>query len=83
MTKRSHWAREIGVPLYGPVALVSDAFEFTETDYYAATMGPDLKKQFLAFERLIDPAALAESNGKRTRGKASMRRWANIPNLVR
>lgn len=54
------WAREIGVPFCGPVALVSDAFEFTETDYYTATMGTGLKKQFLAFERLIDPVDLAD-----------------------
>jgi Domain of unknown function (DUF4416) len=53
------WAREIAIQHYGPIALASEAFDFTETDYYAATMGVDLKKQFLAFERLIDPAALA------------------------
>src|SRR5688572_16942780 len=45
---------------HGRVALASDAFDFTETDYYAETMGPDLKKQFFAFEGLIDPAALAD-----------------------
>ena len=39
---------------------MSDAFDFTETDYYTATMGTGLKKQFVAFERLIDPAALAD-----------------------
>ena len=39
--------------------IASHAFDFTETDYYAATMGLDLKKQFLAAERLIDPALLA------------------------
>ena len=44
---------------FGPIALVSDAFDFTETDYYTATMGDGLKKQFLAFERLIDPGELA------------------------
>jgi hypothetical protein len=54
------WTREITTMYYGPIALASDAFDFTETDYYAATMGSGLKKQFLAFERLIDPGALAE-----------------------
>jgi hypothetical protein len=54
------WAREVAVQQFGSVALASDAFEFTETDYYAATMGVGLKKQFLAFERLIDPGALVE-----------------------
>jgi hypothetical protein len=54
------WARERASTAFGAVALASDSFDFTETDYYVATMGPDLKKQFFAFEKLIDPAALAE-----------------------
>jgi hypothetical protein len=54
------WARKRSSDQYGPVALASDAFDFTETDYYTATMGEGLKKQFFAFERLIDPAALAD-----------------------
>jgi len=54
------WARELATALFGPTALVSEAFDFTETDYYTATMGTDLKKQFAVFERLVDPAALAD-----------------------
>lgn len=54
------WAHETLVQQFGPIALESEAFDFTETDYYTATMGPNLKKQFLAFERLIDPSALAD-----------------------
>ena len=66
------WARErIAAIVFGPIALVSDAFDFTETDYYAATMGADLKKQFLAFERLIDPARWPASSGRRTSGRPS------------
>jgi len=53
------WARENCAQHYGPVLLSSDPFDFTETEYYAATMGAGLKKQFLAFERLVDSAALA------------------------
>ena len=34
---------------FGPAAAVSDAFDFTETDYYAAEMGAGLKKQFWVF----------------------------------
>ena len=37
---------------------MSDAFDFRETDYYAAEMGADLKKQFWAFHP-IDPGRLA------------------------
>ena len=54
------WARERSEQTYGPVALASNAFDFTETDYYAVTMGAGLKKQFFAFQRTIDPAALAD-----------------------
>lgn len=53
------WARERIERQIGPLALVSDAFDFTETDYYAATMGGDLKKLFIACERLVDPGDLA------------------------
>jgi hypothetical protein len=53
------WAREQTSTRFGPLANASAVFDFTETDYYTATMGANLKKQFLAFERLMDPAELA------------------------
>ncbi|MCA9259042.1 MAG: DUF4416 family protein [Planctomycetales bacterium] len=52
------WGLDAMQQVYGHVALVSEAFDFTETDYYLAEMGPDLKKQFWAFTQKIDPAAL-------------------------
>lgn len=45
---------------WGRIALASPAFEFRETDYYRATMGDDLLKQFLIFEPTFDPGRLAE-----------------------
>jgi hypothetical protein len=53
------WAHDKIALVRGKVAISSPPYEFTETDYYAPTMGNDLKKQFLAFERLIDPGELA------------------------
>jgi hypothetical protein len=53
------WSRQMAEAAWGACALQSLAFSFSETDYYEATMGADLYKQFLAFERLIDPALLA------------------------
>lgn len=53
------WARGQIEAAFGPLALASDAFAFTETDYYAATMGTNLEKQFFACERLFDPGELA------------------------
>lgn len=53
------WTEERAQTEFGPLALKSDAFAFTETDYYRESMGEDLKKQFLTFDQLIDPAELA------------------------
>lgn len=52
------WLRVQATWRFGPIALESDAFPFTETDYYRDSMGTDLKKQFFAFEKLIDPSEL-------------------------
>jgi hypothetical protein len=54
------WARQRAEAAWGPVALASPPMDFDATDYYEATMGPGLAKCFWAFERLADPAALAD-----------------------
>ncbi|MBI4582261.1 MAG: DUF4416 family protein [Planctomycetes bacterium] len=43
----------------GPTDAVSDLWPFDTTDYYAVEMGDDLQRQFISFERLIDPGQLA------------------------
>jgi hypothetical protein len=53
------WSCQRAEELWGPIALRSPAFEFCETDYYQATMGPGLRKTFLSFQRLADPGELA------------------------
>lgn len=53
------WARDLVAGPFGSVTLTSPPFDFTETNYYAATMGPDLKKQFFACGQFIDPGELA------------------------
>jgi hypothetical protein len=55
------WAAEQTAVVWGPIVKQSPIFDFTETDYYAETMGRNLKKQLLAFERLFDPAEIADS----------------------
>lgn len=52
------WAAERASRSWGGLADRSAAFEFNETDYYLATMGSGLRKQFLAFEQPLDPADL-------------------------
>ena len=52
------WARRKSELRFGPIALVSDSFEFKETQFYERTMGPGIRKEFWVFERLVDPAEL-------------------------
>jgi hypothetical protein len=54
------WARERISAEWGPIALESSRYAFTETDYYEPTMGPGLKKTFFACQERIDPARLPE-----------------------
>lgn len=44
---------------YGPVDLESSVWRWDFSDYYRQEMGPDLRRKFLFFERLLDPALLA------------------------
>jgi hypothetical protein len=55
------WGRARAVETWGPLAMESPRFEFTQTDYYEPTMGPGLRKTFFAPERPFDPARLAET----------------------
>lgn len=45
---------------FGTIDMASDVWPFDATDYYEPEMGPNLKRQFVAFERLIDPGRLVE-----------------------
>lgn len=54
------WARGRAVEAWGAVLLESPPFEFQETHYYDATMGPNLRKVFFTFADLIDPGRLTE-----------------------
>jgi len=54
------WAERQAIEQFGPLDEKSPVFEFTETDYYEASMGAGLKKQFLTFQDPIDPGSLPE-----------------------
>jgi Domain of unknown function (DUF4416) len=45
---------------FGSIALTSMPFDHRETTYYEASMGPDLKKWFVAFTSAADSAKLAD-----------------------
>jgi hypothetical protein len=53
------WARGRLIDHFGPIALQSDPFPFHQTCYYEPTMGSGLRKEFLVFQRLTPPDALA------------------------
>ncbi|MCH2113725.1 MAG: DUF4416 family protein [Pirellulales bacterium] len=71
------WAEEQAVATFGAVHLKSEPFDFIETEYYQATMGVGLQKQFLTFQTLIDPGELPQikhtTNEWELRGAAQMR----------
>jgi hypothetical protein len=46
--------------LFGPVQLAGLPFLFDQTRYYETSMGPDLRKQFLAFRDLVAPERLPD-----------------------
>jgi hypothetical protein len=52
------WARDRLSSAYGPLALVGIPYRFNQTAYYEQTMGTDLLKQLVAFERLVQPDCL-------------------------
>ncbi len=53
-------ARQFLSRRYGVVDFESELWPFAQTDYYELEMGPDLKRWFLGFERLVPPDQLAE-----------------------
>src|SRR5262245_53987637 len=72
------WARQQLEQAFGPVALASQPYAFTQTDYYERTMGRDLQKQFLAFRELVAPERLAEiklATNELEREVAASGRW--------
>jgi Domain of unknown function (DUF4416) len=54
------WACERLQKEFGPIALQSPCYEFNQTSYYESTMGRNLRKQFLVFHDLAQPACLPE-----------------------
>jgi hypothetical protein len=52
------WGRQRLIEEFGPIGLTSAPFVFDQTSYYEATMGPELRKQFFAFQNLVAPESL-------------------------
>ncbi len=52
-------SRSILVKRFGPIDYQSSILDFSHTSYYEEEIGPGLKKQFIAFKKLIRPDKLA------------------------
>ena len=49
---------------FGPIDLTSDTWPFDQTDYYADQTGQHILRQFVSFEKLIDPGRLTDIKHK-------------------
>src|SRR5437660_1473814 len=73
------WGRDRLAETYGPVGLVSPAFDFHHTAYYERSMGDDLHKQFLAFENLVAPDCLPDVKAHTNRLEQTLARSGTFP----
>ena len=55
------WGQVYLEQAFGPVGLAGEPFPFDQTAYYEPAMGPDLRKQLLAFRDLVPPDCLPEA----------------------
>jgi uncharacterized protein DUF4416 len=53
------WGRDRLETLYGPLGVAGLPYAFHHTSYYQATMGTELRKQLLGFQRLVSPDVLS------------------------
>ncbi|OQY06321.1 MAG: hypothetical protein B6I25_04080 [Planctomycetales bacterium 4572_13] len=52
-------SRGVLLDAYGTTDLISEVWPFDMTEYYESEAGPNMVRQFMAFENLIDPGRLA------------------------
>ena len=70
---------------FGPVDFKSQIIDFDFTDYYEKEMGKGLKRRFISFKKLIDPARLPRIKllanrleERLSQGKGQIKRAVNI-----
>ncbi|HOK95086.1 MAG TPA: DUF4416 family protein [Anaerohalosphaeraceae bacterium] len=64
---------------FGPADLVSQIWPFDMTEYYADQAGPNIVRQFLAFETLLDPGRLAWVKHQTNQMEQELARRLNTP----
>lgn len=73
------WARGKVVEQWGTQSLESPRFDHSETTYYDAEMGSNLKKQFFISDRFYDPATLSKSKLESNAWEGELADSANYP----
>ena len=73
------WAQERLSECFGPIAWTSLLFDFTQTRYYEAAMGPGLRKHFLVFLNLVDLGELANIKRRTNEIEQELARAGNYP----
>jgi hypothetical protein len=73
------WARQRLEEVFGPVARMSQLYDFNQTAYYEATMGPGLRKQFLVFHNLLAADCLPEVKLRTNAMEAELTRAERYP----
>jgi hypothetical protein len=75
------WGQRKLEDLYGPVGLTSAEYDFNQTKYYEASMGPGLRKRFLAFAELVSPDCLPQTKLRTIDLEEELARSAAFPDL--
>ena len=75
------WAEGELRSLYGPIALMSQDFDFHQTRYYEATMGAGLKKRFLVFQDLVESDALPDLKNATNRLEEKLTSGSRFPEV--
>jgi hypothetical protein len=64
---------------FDKVDLFSEVWRFSQTDYYKDQTGPNILRQFVSIERLIDPGQLAKIKHKTNRLEQKMAARLGLP----
>jgi hypothetical protein len=54
-----HEAVDAIIGKFGPIDFTSNVWQFDKTDYYLEQTGPNILRQFVSIDKLIDPGKLA------------------------
>ena len=64
---------------FGLIDLESDVWPFTQTDYYKDETGPNILRQFVSIETLIDPGKLAKIKHATNKLEQKLARTIKLP----